>query len=443
MNRRRGARETKTLRAYLSDADALDSLPLPFPGRTLLYLVIGLVVAAVVWSCLSNVDRIVVAKGRLVTTAPRIVVQALETSIIKDLHVKVGDRVQAGRLLATLDATFVTANVTALTSRRKSVSAQVARLEAEVAERDYDPVRENAATALQRSIHGHKRAEMAARLRSFDRRGDEMRATKAVSAHRIIRLREQIHALAELERMRIEAQLKGAGTRSEVLEARVGRLELVETLEALQEQQIVIDSRLRSNAAERELHIQSSRRKTFEELAEARRRLDSVEQELTKALRRSKLIHLTAPSDAIVFEMAERSVGSVLREADALMTLVPVDSELELLVDLAPLYVGKVKAGDPTRIKVDAFPFQVHGTLDGEVRTISSDAFVKEAGIEKSVSYRAHIALSGSEFSRSAAASPLRPGMTAISEIIVGRRSVISFLLYPVIRALDEAAREP
>ena len=442
MKLRRGAR-AQALRAYLPDADALESLPLPFPGRTLLYLVIGLVAAAVAWSCLSNVDRIVVAKGRLVTTVPRIVIQPLETSIIKTLHVKVGDRVRAGQLLATLDATFVTADITALTAQRERLTAQRERLEAEVAELEYHPVHANPETALQHSIHQHKRAEMAARLTSFDRRSDELRATRAVNARRIVRIREQIEVLAELEDMRSEAHAKGAGSRREVLEAQVQRLELIENLEALEEQQSEIDNRLRSNTAERELYIRTSRRQTFEELVEAMQRLDSLQEGLSKAHRRGDLIRLTAPSDAIVFEMAERSVGSILREAEALMTLVPADSEIELLAELAPLYVGKVKVGDRTRIKLDAFPFQVYGTLDGEVRTISSDAFVEEAGAARTVSYEARIALTSSEFSRRAAGSPLRPGMTAVSEIIVGQRSVISFLLYPVIRALDEAAREP
>ena len=440
-----GRRDSRAeaVRAFKSDADALESLPLPFPGRTLLYLVIGLVVAGVAWASLSSVDRIVVAQGRLVTTAPRIVVQALETSIIKELHVKEGDRVREGQLLATLDATFVTADITALTSQRERVTAQIERLEAEIAELDYRPVHENAATDLQLSIHRHKRAEMKARLTSFDRKTDELHATKAVNASRMVRIREQIEALAQLEGMRAAALRKGAGSRSEVIEATVNRLELLENLEALEKQQTEIDHRLRSNAAERELHVRTSRRETFEKLMETRQRLDALEEPLTKALRRGNLIRLTASRDAVVFEMAERSVGSILREAEVLMTLVPANSEIELLVELAPLYVGKVKLGDPARIKIDAFPFQVYGVLDGSVRTISSDAFVEEAREEKTLSYRAHIVLGSHDFSRRSAGSPMRPGMTATAEVIVGRRTVISYLLYPVIRAFDEAAREP
>ena len=443
LGRRRTARAEEAIRVFKPDADALESLPLPFPGKTLLYVIIGLVVAGVVWASLSNVDRVVTAKGRLVTTAPRIVIQALETSIIKDLHVKAGDRVRAGQLVASLDPTFVGADITALTAQRKRVHAQIERLEAEVEEREYLPQREGTETGLQRSINEQKRAEMEARLRSFDRKADEMRAAKARNTNRLRHLRGQLDALVELEERRAEALDKGAGSRIEVLEARVNRLELSEQIEAIERQQTEIDHRLRSNAAERELHVHTSRRKTFEELIETQRQLDALEQSLTKGLRRGSAIRLIAPRDAIVLEIAERSVGSILREAETLMTLVPADSELELLAELAPLYVGKVKIGDPTRIKIDAFPFQSHGTLDGEVRTISSDAFIKEEVAGEMLSYRANITLKSTVFSRRPLASPLRAGMTATSEIIIGRRSVLSFLLYPVIRAIDEAVREP
>ena len=254
---RRDPRE-ETIRGFKPDADALESLPLPFPGRTLLYLVIGLVVAAVAWASLSKVDRVVTAKGRLVTTAPRIVIQSLETSIIKSMHVKVGDRVRAGQILATLDSTFVTADITALTSQRDRVLAQIERLDAEVHERDHRPAHANVETDLQRAIYEHKRAEMTARLTSFDRKTDEMQGTKAVNAHRIVRIREQVDVLTELVRMRSEAQKKGAGSRSEVLEAQVNRLELLEELEGLEAQEVEIDNRLKSNAAERELYIRAT-----------------------------------------------------------------------------------------------------------------------------------------------------------------------------------------
>ena len=440
-----GRREPRqnAIRDFKSEADALESLPPPFPGRTLLYVVMGLVAAAIVWASLSHVDRIVAAKGRLVTTAPRIVIQALETSIIKELYVKAGDRVRRGQAVVALDPTFVTADITALTSQREQLSAQIKRLESEIAGHEYRPEQDNPTTTSQRAIYHHKRAEIAARLRDFDYKRDELIATKDANAQRIVRIREQLVVLTELERIRSAVFQKEVGSRIDLLEAQANRLKLLEELEGLEIQQLEIENRVGSNGAERDLYIHATQRKAFEELVEAKRQLGSLEEALTKATRRGNLVRLTAPVDAIVLELAERSIGSVLREAEVLMTLVPANSELELLADLAPLNVGRVKTGDLARIKIDAFPFQVYGTLEGEVRTISPDSFIENAGTQKAMNYRVRIALKNSDFERHTAAYPLRPGMAATSEIIVGNRSIISFLLYPVIRALDEAGREP
>ncbi len=439
----RRRRRTDETRSFEPDADALEALPLPFPGRTILYLMIGLISAAALWASLSRIDRVVTAPGRLVSTAPKAVVQPLETSIVKALHVRVGDRVKAGQVLATLDPTFLAADFATLAANRQRIAAQIARLDAELAGKDYRPAKPGQASESQRSIHEHKRAAMNARMTGFDRKADELRAGKRVNARRMARIREQLRISEELEGIRKRLFEKEIGSRINVLDAQAGRLRLLEDLEAIEEQQVEIDNRLKSNDAERELYVRTARHETLEELVEARKQLDRLDESLTKTARRQSAARLTAPHDAVVFEIAERSVGSILREAEPLMTLVPADSGIELLVELTPLDIGKVKAGDPSRIKIDAFPFQVYGTLEGRVRTISSDAFVENSGAARTLSYRAHIALERSDFQRRTAESPLRPGMTATAEIVIGRRSVISFLLYPVIRTLDEAAREP
>ena len=439
----RHTRRENEIRDFKPDADALESLSLPFPGRMLLYLLVGLVVAGVLWASLSTVDRVVTAPGRLVTTSPRMVIQSLETSVIKELHVRVGDRVQAGQVVAVLDPSFIVADITALNAQRSRVTAQSARLTAEIEGREYRPTEGNEATRSQRFIFEQKQAAVKARLRSFDRKADELRTGKAVNARRIVRIREQAEILTELQSIQARLFKKDFGSRVDLLEARANRARVLEELEALEHQQLEIADRLRSNTAERNYYSHTLRQNTLEELVRTRKELSSLEESLAKAVRRQDLIRLAAPSDAVVFEMAERSVGSILREAEALMTLVPTDARIELLAEFEPSNIGKIKVGDPVRIKIDAFPFQVYGTLDGEVRTISSDAFIETAGTLKTLSYRAHIAMKSSDFARRPADTPLRPGMTASVEVIIGRRSVMSFLLYPVFRALDEAGREP
>lgn len=187
------------------------------------------------------------------------------------------------------------------------------------------------------------------------------------------------------------------------------------------------------------------RQKIMEELLALSRERDSVNEQLQKADKRHQLVILTAPSDAVVLEVAKLSAGSVAKAAEALFTLVPLGESLEAEVQIESADVGYVKLGDRVHMKVDAYPFQLHGALDGELRTISEDAFRREnvavGGSE--AYYLGRIRLTTTQLNRFPKHARLLPGMTISAEITVGKRSVISYLLWPLIKALDESVREP
>jgi HlyD family secretion protein len=109
------------------------------------------------------------------------------------------------------------------------------------------------------------------------------------------------------------------------------------------------------------------------------------------------------------------------------------------------LDIGYVKTGDATHIKLDAFPFQKHGTLDGQVRTISEDAFRRESAVAGGLDafYVSRIAFGDAKLKNMTERSRLLPGMTLAAEIVVGKRSVMSYLLWPLTKALNESIREP
>jgi HlyD family secretion protein len=166
---------------------------------------------------------------------------------------------------------------------------------------------------------------------------------------------------------------------------------------------------------------------------------------LQKADRRNRLVTLTAPIDAVVLEIAKLSPGSVVREAETFFTLVPLNAPLEAEVHIDSLDVGYIKLGGATHIKVDAFPFQRHGTLDAKVRTLSEDAFKRETP-SKSASeayYLARIELGAIGLKNMTDGARLLPGMTLTAEIVVGQRSVLSYMAWPLTKGISEAAREP
>jgi HlyD family secretion protein len=190
------------------------------------------------------------------------------------------------------------------------------------------------------------------------------------------------------------------------------------------------------------------------DLVDTEREIDKITEQLAKAKRMNELIELRAPGSAVVLDIAHKSVGSVAEKAEALVTLVPLDAPLEAQVDIPAKEIGFVREGDLVRIKLEAFSFQKHGVLEGRVATVSEDAFTakdnqqgapQQAAAQGApqVNYRARIEILNTDLRDVPKDFRLIPGMTLTAEVKVGKRRIISYLIYPVIRALDEAMREP
>jgi HlyD family secretion protein len=175
-------------------------------------------------------------------------------------------------------------------------------------------------------------------------------------------------------------------------------------------------------------------------------------QQLAVAERRRSLVVLRAPADGVVLELGQKSIGSVAKEAEPLVTLVPVDNKVEAEVDIDSADVARLRVGDRVRVKLDALPFQRHGTIDAKLRVITENSFQTDKGGTRAgdnkpdgqpAFFRARIALGPVDLRDVPRDFRLIPGMTTTAEIQVGRRTIISYLLDPVIRLFDEGLREP
>ena len=157
------------------------------------------------------------------------------------------------------------------------------------------------------------------------------------------------------------------------------------------------------------------------------------------------LVTLVAPVDSVVLEIAKLSPGSIVREAETFFTLVPLNTTLEAEVQINSVDVGYIKSGMPVHVKLDAYPFQRHGALDATVNSISEDAFKRDVSAKSSVDayYLVRLRLGSTNLRNMAESARFLPGMTLSAEIVVGKRSVISYFAWPLTKGLDEALREP
>lgn len=429
---------------FQADAVELEKQPLPAGVRGLYKLLCVLFVAAVVWSILGKVDMIVSAKGKLISTGKQILIQPLVNSIVKEFHVEVGQVVSAGQPLVSLDPTFAQANETELKGRINTISVLVERLECELSGEPFvvTPSMSTNEADLQRNLYLGHREEYTARLRAYDSKLLQDLGEIDSYKRKFDSLNKQLAANSELLNMRKKVFEEGADSRLSLLEAE-SRFAATQAdaesvnnnlrLRQLQESQIT---------AEREAFISNWRNTIASTLAESRKERDSLLEQLTKASRYRELSQLVTPVDAVVLDLGRFSVGAVAKEGEPIMTLVPLNLPLEAEVSIETKDVGYVHLEDPARLKLDAFPFQRHGTLDGRLRVISEDAYIASSEAKAST-YQARVELLSTVFRDVSKGTRLLPGMTLTAEIVVGQRRVISYVAYPLIRGLDESIREP
>lgn len=435
----------KLLDEFLPDARAVELHEPAGTSRITLYALLALIVTALLWATFSNVDRVVTARGRLVNPLPNMVVQPLEPGILKSIEVRVGQVVKKDAVLATLDPTFTGADAAQLGVREDTLKARARRLELELKGRG-ELVAADGRAGKEADVLAERRASYAARLRQYDETAARLRASLETNRSAQETHGARLKTLNELEEMYVRLEAQKFGSKVNMLNVREKRFEVEQLYAAAVSRESEIRREIAAAEAERTAFVKAWRQKVSEEYSEISQQRDEVSQQAGKARRRVELIRLQAPEDSVVMEIGKKSVGSVVKDAEPLFMLVPLNATLEAEVDVSPGDVGDLRAGDTARIKIDTFPFQKHGTLAGQITSISADAFTRQSAggsmSGESYYFLARVALKETRLKNLSETARLLPGMTVQAELVVGQRSVISYFLYPVIRILDESIRE-
>lgn len=431
---------------FLPDADEIERNPLPLSARITLHVLAAAFVCFLLWATFSDIDLIVVAHGRLVTPLPNLIVQPLETSIIQSIDVRNGQVVKKGERLATLDPTFTEADEAQLRTRLHSLDNQVQRLDSALSgNKPAMAVGTDADSQLQTNLSSESHASYSAQVRRLEETVGRLRATLETSKRDEQALASRVKVLKEMELMQQDLVAKKLAARARLLDAQDRLLEAERSMEMARNRQLEIKRELAALEAEKMSFETGWRQKMMEELLSVSRERDAVNEQLQKADKRSRLIVLSSPTDAVVLDIAKLSQGSVVQAAEKLFTLVPLGAELEAEVQIDSLDVGYIKIGDMAHVKLDAYPFQQHGALDAKLRIISEDAFRREAvaGSGMDAFYVSRISLLSKRLKKMPEHAKLLPGMTLTAEILVGKRSVMSYILWPLTKSMNESLREP
>ena len=431
---------------FLPDADEIERRPLPRSARITVHVLLAALISFLLWASLSETDLVVTARGRLITPLPNIVVQPLETAIIQGIDVRVGQGVKKGERLATLDPTFTEADKTQLRSRLHSLENQLARLETELSGKPIAVTElKDADTLLQIRLAEERRLSFYSQSKRFEEAIARVRAAIETNRGEQQGLSSRVRVLREMESLQGELVAQKYAIRSRLLEAQDRLIDAERNMQTAQNRAQELRKELGTLEAEKASFETGWRQKIMEELLAISRERGNVVEQLQKADKRNQLVIITSPADAVVLEIAKLSTGSVARAAEPMFTLVPIGGDLEAEVKIDSADIGYVKVGDSAHVKLDAYPFQRHGALNGVLSTISEDAFRREADPSSGMEafYTSRVKLSEARLRKMPEQARLLPGMTLSAEIVVGKRSVISYLIWPLVRALDESVREP
>ena len=433
--------------AFLPAALEIQDRP-PSPiGNIIIWTIVALFTATVVWAFFGKLDIVAVAHGKVIPQGRSKIVQPLETSIVRGIHVDNGQHVTQGELLVQLDSTDAGASIEQLQHEIVSTRDQIVRantlLEAiESRELDLGQLTDRvdpASLLLQQQI--------------LQAAYDEFSATLAENAHGIDRAKSA-HTAAREQVLKLEATLPILTERLQALEllvsknlvARTQYLELkqqhIEAEQDLKTQQATMASAASQISELKEhQHVVESIRRTeiLQEVKDLDVRRQYLQNDLLKAQQTNASKQLLAPIDGVVQQLNVFTVGGVVTPAEQLMVIVPDDEDLVVEAMVLNRDIGFVRERQMVTVKLDAFPYTRYGFIEGEIVTLSDDAVpVEDLGL----AYTANVRLEKTSIDVEGRAVGLSPGMSVTVEIMTGKRRVIEFLMSPLLRYGSESARE-
>ena len=375
-----------------------------------IYLLCLVVVAAGVWAALAPVDVITRGQGKVVPDGQEQVIASLEGGLLRAVLVREGDLVEAGADLVQLDPTRVAAQQNEGRARQLALLGTAARLSAEAQGRPLAaPAELRAAGAAGSAILAAESEALQARRRVLDDAVAVSRSNVALLEQELATARQMAERglMSEVEVMRLDRQ------RNELLQQAQERT-----------------NRFRQDAATELVRVQS-------ELAQL------APQQVVKAdaVQRTTL---KSPVRGIVKNIRLTTVGGVVGAGAAIMEIVPQGERVLVEARIAPADIGFVHAGLPVTVKLSTYDFYTYGGLEGTIEVISPDALGEDrpGASQDSTYYKARIRADAAGL-RTANGKPLAvlPGMTATVEIRTGERSVLEFLVSPMLKG-REAFRE-
>jgi len=424
-------------------------------GRRVLWVMLAFLAALILWTTLGKLDIVAVADGKLVPDTYLKVVQPTDSGVVKEILVKEGQHVKSGQVLMRMDATLSESDLKALTADYQNKRIALRCIDAQMAGKPFVRRAEEPAALFTQVF-----AQYAANRQSYESALAQESAILQKAKHDLAAAEQVQKKLVQVlphyrEQEAAYEKLARDGFAGKLMYTDKQR-ERIEKEQDLRAQESVIASARSTITQEQEKIAQITadyRRQLQTERVDIAAQLEKASQELAKQEHRNEYLELKAPQDGVVKDLATHTVGTVTSPGTILMTLVPKDEILRAEVWVKNDDIGFVREKQPAKIKLAAFIFQKYGMVEGEVAHVSADAAEQNSPAgspgqsqQKSggepLAYKTLVNLKNQYLETEGERYRLAPGMQVSAEINLGTRTVLEYLLSPVTKAFQEAARE-
>jgi adhesin transport system membrane fusion protein len=410
----------------------------------LLFSITLFFVAAITWAWWAEIDEVTRGQGTVIPSSQVQVIQNLEGGILKKILVREGEMVEAGQILLRIDDTGFAASLGEQSAARYSLMGQMARLtaESEGSALEFPPELMAEARQLavnERSLFNARRADLKSQLGILRKQVDQRRQELIELRGRLKQNRSSLVLLEEELQMTEPLVRNGVVPKINLLRLR----REVNDLEGLIKGTILALPGAKSAVQEATRRIEerylSSRSEALRELNAIKAEFAQVEQSILAARDRVLRTDLRSPVRGIVKQLNISTIGGVVAPGMNLMEIVPLDDTLLVEARILPADVAFLKPGQVATVKLTAYDFSIYGGLTARLERISADTIVDERGESY---YQIIVRTDKSELVHQGKILPIIPGMVASIDILTGRKTILDYLLKPILKARNRALTE-
>ncbi|WP_447932834.1 HlyD family type I secretion periplasmic adaptor subunit [Sphingopyxis fribergensis] len=388
------------------------------------------------WASIARVDEVSRGQGRVIPSSKVQIIQSAEPSTIREILVRSGQTVKKGQLLVRLDNTTSQSELGQLETENARLAQRAARLAGEGGGAGCTGAScgdEMRLAEVRRSSLQSQLAALSASVEQRRRDMGEAQATATSLESSLQLAREQVAMLAPLA-------AKGVVPQTELLTAQREVVDIQGRLAAARQ------AISRSQAAVREAGAEVSRarfdfqQEALNERSQLTTKMAVNQETIRGAEGRLARSEIRSPTRGVVNDLLVNTLGGYVNAGEKIMQIVPLGDKLLIETRVTPRDIAFIKVGDPANVKVTAYDFSIYGGLNGKVVRVSADSIYDE--VERQAYFTVVVETTNSYLTSNGRRLPITPGMLCDVEIVTGKKSVLSYLLKPVLKVSGSALTE-